>query len=89
MKNSTRFVLVASFAAGIALLSGCAGQKDSGAPMGAMNTKCPYTGGAANPDLTSEFNGQQVAFCCGGCKNRFDKSTDDARAELMKKVATK
>lgn len=72
------------------VLSGCNNNKahdtkaDSMA-MAAVNTKCPYSGEPANADIASEYKGQKVAFCCNGCKSKFDKGTD---ADKAAKLAT-
>ncbi len=46
-----------------------------------VNTKCPIMGSKIDAskvtaELTREFNGQKVAFCCGGCLPAWDKLTD-------------
>lgn len=55
----------------------------------AMNTKCPFSGEPANGDVASEYKGQKVAFCCAGCKSRFDKASDADKAMLASKGSTK
>lgn len=77
---------------GLVMLSGCSKstKADSkSASMGVMNTKCPYSGNAVNPDVSSEFAGQKIGFCCGGCKGKFDKATDATKTEMMNKVVKK
>ena len=55
-----------------------------------VNTRCPIMGGKINADnvqtsLTRTFNGQTVAFCCGGCPGQWDKLADqDKQATLAK-----
>lgn len=48
------------------------------------NTKCPMMGGTINPEkvtdaLTRKFEGQTVAFCCGGCPGLWDRLTDEEK----------
>ena len=56
------------------------------------NESCPIMGGKAKTteDLTREFNGQTVGFCCDGCPQKWDKLSDDEKsaklAEVQKKV---
>ena len=38
-------------------------------------------------NLVREFNGQQVAFCCGGCPAGWDKLSDADKAAKLAKVA--
>src|SRR5437762_404486 len=39
-----------------------------------VNAKCPVkTGEAAKADITSDYEGKTVGFCCGNCKGAFDK----------------
>lgn len=60
------------------------------------NTKCPMMGGVIQPEkvtpaLTREFNGQKVAFCCGGCPDMWDKLSDaqkQAKLETVKATAS-
>lgn len=55
-----------------------------------VNTKCPMMGGTIQPEkvtpaLTREFNGQKVAFCCGGCPDMWDNLSD---AQKQAKLST-
>jgi hypothetical protein len=60
-----------------------------------VNTTCPITGGALNPDrvpenLTRVYKGQKIGFCCDGCPAAWDKLTDaekDAALAKAKKPA--
>lgn len=55
----------------------------------AVNTKCPFSGESVNGEVASEYKGQKVAFCCAGCKARFDKASDADKAKLASKGSTK
>lgn len=48
----------------------------------AVNKTCPFTGGAANASVTSTCQGKTVAFCCAGCKGKFDKMDAKQQADL-------
>jgi hypothetical protein len=58
-----------------------------------VNAKCPMMGSPINPEkisdnLIREFKGQQVAFCCGGCPDMWDKLSDAQKeAKLSEKKA--
>ena len=47
----------------------------------AVNAACPIMGGRINPErvkpeLTRQYKGQTIAFCCGGCPEQWDKLSD-------------
>jgi hypothetical protein len=55
------------------------------------NAKCPIMGGAIDPakvtaDLSREWKGLKVAFCCPGCPGPWDKLTDAEKAVKLKPV---
>lgn len=56
------------------------------------NATCPIMGSKIDPakvtaDLTREFNGQKVAFCCAMCPAQWDKLTDaQKKTKLMAAV---
>ncbi|MFT3685824.1 MAG: hypothetical protein QM783_13025 [Phycisphaerales bacterium] len=52
----------------------------------ATNKTCPYTGGAAKADITSTCDGKTVAFCCAGCKGKFDKADHAKQVEMLAKA---
>jgi uncharacterized ParB-like nuclease family protein len=66
---------------------------DSTAVAGApVNTKCPIMGGKVDPaktpaELTRQFQGQTVGFCCGGCPAAWDRLSDDQKAAKLAKLA--
>jgi YHS domain-containing protein len=37
-----------------------------------VNTTCPVGSRPARTDITSTYNGKEVAFCCNNCKKKFD-----------------
>lgn len=51
-----------------------------------MNTRCPFSTQAVNPEITADYHGKKVAFCCKGCWSRWEKATDEQRAAMMAKV---
>lgn len=55
------------------------------------NFKCPIMGGAivaadVTKDLTREWKGLKVAFCCPACPGPWDKLTDAQKAAKLKPV---
>ncbi|HYD00041.1 MAG TPA: hypothetical protein VEB22_02345 [Phycisphaerales bacterium] len=91
MKNTMR-TLVASLAlVAAAGLAACANHEKTAAAdtkmeTKAVNTKCPFSGGEAKQEITSTCHGQTVAFCCGGCKAKFDKMDHAKQHEVMAKA---
>lgn len=54
-----------------------------------VNARCPIMGSKLDPanvpaSLTRTFNGQKVGFCCGGCPPKWDKLSDEQKAEKLK-----
>jgi hypothetical protein len=59
-----------------------------------VNALCPIMGGKVDPDktpaeLTRQFQGQTVGFCCGGCPASWDRLTDEQKAAKLAKLAPK
>jgi len=54
-----------------------------------VNSRCPIMGSPigrdrVDPSLTRDYNGQKIAFCCGGCPSAWDKLTDTQKqAKLL------
>lgn len=56
-----------------------------------VNDKCPIMGTAIDPanvteDLTREYKGQKVAFCCNMCPSQWDKLSDAEKEAKLAKV---
>lgn len=69
-----------------AFLAGCgevgpAVESQAGAAM--INNVCPVMGGAAKPDVTVEWNGQTIGFCCPPCIEEWNELTDEERAAKL------
>jgi hypothetical protein len=77
--------------------SGGPEKKQSSTPetkSGFVNTRCPIMGSPIDPakvpaNLTREFKGQKVAFCCSGCPAAWDKLTDQEKEAKLKEAAAK
>jgi hypothetical protein len=59
-----------------------------------VNTACPIMDGKVDPDntpakLTRTFQGKTIGFCCAGCPPKWDKLSDEEKAEKLKKVMEK
>lgn len=53
-----------------------------------LNTVCPIMGSKIDPDnvpanLTRDYKGGKVAFCCGGCPPAWDKLSDEEKAAKL------
>lgn len=95
MKNTQILVAALALVAAVGL-TGCKNDKaetttattpsteamKSEARTGPMNKMCPFSGEEAKADITSTCDGKTVAFCCAGCKGKFDKM-DKAHQEAM------
>ena len=58
------------------------------------NTHCPIMGNKIDHEkapakLTTEFHGQKVAFCCGGCVPAWEKLTDAEKLQALRKTGNK
>ncbi len=57
-----------------------------------VNVRCPMMPdnvidpAKVTPDLTREFKGQKVAFCCAGCPDKWDKLSDKEKQEKLDAV---
>jgi YHS domain-containing protein len=38
-----------------------------------INKKCPVAGKDINEECTTKYKEHVIAFCCGGCKGKFEK----------------
>ncbi len=60
----------------------CCAKTDKSA-QAAANSKCPMSGKAADPAVTVAYGDQTVAFCCGGCIDRWQKLSDDEKSAKL------
>jgi hypothetical protein len=44
---------------------------------------CPFSGGALNKDISIEFKGAKIGFCCDGCKGKAEKMSDDDKLKEL------
>jgi hypothetical protein len=89
---SKRFAMcLAAAMIGAACISGCSNNnKKAEAPaVGTVkmaNTKCPYSHEPVNPSVSTAYKGQNVGFCCAGCKGKWDKASDADRDAMLAKA---
>src|SRR6056297_414456 len=50
------------------------------------NTECPIMGGEPSPELTAEYKGQTIGFCCDGCPQKWAKLSAEEKAEKFAAV---
>ncbi|MCG8650502.1 MAG: hypothetical protein MI861_11765 [Pirellulales bacterium] len=50
------------------------------------NTQCPMMGGKPSAELTADYMGQTIGFCCDGCPQKWEGLSDDEKAERFTKV---
>ncbi len=58
------------------------------------NATCPIMNSVINPDkitknLTRQYKGQNIAFCCAGCPAQWDKLTADEKTVKLAKAMPK
>ena len=47
-----------------------------------LNAKCPVSGDDADPKMTADYKGREVAFCCDECAKDFEKNPKKYLASL-------
>ncbi|TWU04578.1 hypothetical protein [Stieleria varia] len=55
-------------------------------PVSFANTKCPIMGGKPTKELTVEYDGKTIGFCCDGCPEKWAELSDEVKAEKFAKV---
>lgn len=84
-------LLIASTFALLSAVVGCA-ESDSRAPgktappavaVTLTNAVCPIMGGAAKEDITAEWNGKTVGFCCPECIPEWNSLIDEEKAAKL------
>jgi YHS domain-containing protein len=66
--------------------SACKAEGKAAMGLTAFNSTCPYTGNPVKADVTSTHNGKTVAFCCGGCKSKFEKASAADKDAILSKA---
>lgn len=84
--------MTVAFVAGVLALTGCNStpkQENAGGAAAPVNTVCPVSGEKVDGKVTAMSGGKTVAFCCAGCKGKFEKADAAAQAAMLSKVAPK
>lgn len=55
-------------------------------PMSFPNSECPIMGGEPTEELTAEYDGKTIGFCCEGCPEKWAALSDEEKAEKFAKV---
>jgi organic hydroperoxide reductase OsmC/OhrA len=86
LKNTTKMLFASLvLVAGLAACNNTAEKTtaaDSKMEAKAVNTTCPFTGETVDGKTYAVHDGKKVAFCCAGCKAKFEKM-DDAKQDAM------
>lgn len=86
---STRFLQFASILSALAFAVGCgspAAEQNQSEPAPTVvlaNTVCPIMGGDVNEELTTNWNGKTIGFCCKECLPEWDKLSDDEKSDKL------
>ena len=72
---------------GLVALAGCKKKSEPAAPKGATSvvgeqTVCPVMGGAINKNISTEYKGKKVYFCCAPCADKFKANPEKYLAKL-------
>ena len=79
----------------LALTIGCAVETDTAAPVttadpaptatpvALVNEVCPLMGGDADPEVTTEWDGKTVGFCCASCIPEWEELSDEQKAAKL------
>ena len=51
------------------------------------NVKCPIMGGKPSAELTAQYEGKTIGFCCDGCPEKWAALPDDEKAEKFAAVS--
>lgn len=79
------------------LLIGCQQSTDTAAevpaqetieatPVNFANEKCPIMGGEPTPELTAQYRGKTIGFCCDGCPEKWAELSAEEKAEKFADV---
>ena len=55
-------------------------------PVSFANTECPIMGGKPTEELTVQYDGKTIGFCCDGCPEKWATLSDEEKAEKFAKV---
>ena len=69
------------------ITSGCSDAPSSSA-QGVINTHCPIMKEKIDPELTVEWKGKEVGFCCPPCLDEWKEMSDEEREAALKEAAT-
>jgi hypothetical protein len=81
----TAFVTVPGLLVALALC-GCSSTKSTpaaAATKAPVNTTCPMMGQGVKTNVTVDYHGQTVAFCCEGCVDEWNALSDAERKQKL------
>lgn len=75
-----------------AMAIGCAESEaplaeESASPVVLANAVCPIMGGEAQGDVTVEWDGKNVGFCCAPCIEKWEKLSDEEKGSKLAEAA--
>jgi hypothetical protein len=56
---------------------------------GIINTVCPVMGGDVTADITVDWKGKKVAFCCPPCIEEWNELSEDEKEAKLKTASAK
>ena len=67
----------------LAVVAGCTQPSAREANVVLTNTVCPITGQPASPDVTTEWDGKTVGFCCSDCLPEWETLSDEQKTDKL------
>lgn len=68
----------------LALAACASGAKAGGMDVQPVNANCPLMSDhAVDPEVTVDFNGHAVGFCCSKCVGKWEEWSDDKKAAFV------
>ncbi len=99
--TSPRFVFAGLFCASVVFIAGCGEtipvaiaplptpDAESAGVSGIVNTVCPIMGGEATSEVSVDWNGKKVGFCCPPCIEEWQELTDTEREQKIASAKAK
>ena len=61
----------------------------SPAAMGMLNGTCPMSDEPVDPNVSVDYHGHKIGFCCEGCVGPWKKMSDQEKAAFVTKHSSK
>ena len=82
-----RTLLISGFGLSLVLFASAAFSEDKADKDKEAKLVCPISGEAIDKDVSADFNGGKVCFCCADCKAKFEKDNTKYAAKANLQLA--